>query len=78
MEHVARGDVAPPVPHSTQIAARRSLDMGSEVGEIGSWTDYIHRFGVQQDGGAQSYSEGDSTARSRRPQGLPPRRRDGP
>ncbi|KAL2228493.1 UNVERIFIED_CONTAM: hypothetical protein Sindi_1829000 [Sesamum indicum] len=78
VEHVARGDVAPPVPHSTQIAARRSLDMGSEVGEIGSWTDYIRRFGVQQDGGDQSYSEGDSTARSRRPQGLPPRRRDGP
>ncbi|KAL0288716.1 UNVERIFIED_CONTAM: hypothetical protein Sangu_2645400 [Sesamum angustifolium] len=78
VEHVARGDGGPQIAHSTSLAARRSLDMGSEVGGIGSWTDYIRHFGVQSDRGAQTNSDGDSTARSRRPQGLPPRPRDGP
>ncbi|KAL0345693.1 UNVERIFIED_CONTAM: hypothetical protein Sradi_4400600 [Sesamum radiatum] len=73
VEHVARGDGGPRFARSTSLAARRSLDMGSEVGGIGSWTDYIRHFGVQSDRGAQTNSDGDSTARSRRPQGLPPR-----
>ncbi|KAL0290984.1 UNVERIFIED_CONTAM: hypothetical protein Scaly_2652600, partial [Sesamum calycinum] len=33
-EHVARGDGGPQMPHSTSFAARRSPDMGSEVGEL--------------------------------------------
>ncbi|KAL0307359.1 UNVERIFIED_CONTAM: hypothetical protein Sangu_3034200 [Sesamum angustifolium] len=78
VEHVARGDGGPQMPHSTSFAARRSPDMGSEVGGIGSWIEYIRHFGMQSDPGAQTNSDGDSTARSRRPQGLPPRPRDGP
>ncbi|KAL0381454.1 UNVERIFIED_CONTAM: hypothetical protein Sangu_0209700 [Sesamum angustifolium] len=78
VEHVARGDGGPQMEHSTTFAARRSLDMGSKVGGIGSWTDYIHHFWVQSDRGAQTNSDGNSTERSRRPQGLPPRPRDGP
>ncbi|KAL2237245.1 UNVERIFIED_CONTAM: hypothetical protein Sindi_0916200 [Sesamum indicum] len=78
VDHVARGDGGPVLACSTSVAARRSIDMGSEVGGIGSWTDYIRRIGVQSDRGAQTYSEGDSTARSPRPRGLPPHRRDGP
>ncbi|KAL0462774.1 UNVERIFIED_CONTAM: hypothetical protein Slati_0165000 [Sesamum latifolium] len=78
VEHVARGDGGPRLARSTSLAARHSLDMGSEVGGIGPWTDYIHHFGVHSDRGAQTNSDGDSTARSHRPQGLPPRRRDGP
>ncbi|KAK4407779.1 hypothetical protein Sango_0358900 [Sesamum angolense] len=78
VENVARVDGGQRLARSTSLAARRSLDMGSEVGGIGSWTDYIRHFGMQSDRGAQTYSEGDSTARSRRPPGLPPRRRDGP
>ncbi|KAL0427981.1 UNVERIFIED_CONTAM: hypothetical protein Slati_2972900 [Sesamum latifolium] len=74
VEHVARGDGGPRLARSTSLAARRSLDMGSKVGEIGSWTYYIRHFGVQSDRGAQTNSDGDSTARSCRPQGLPPRR----
>ncbi|KAL0333131.1 UNVERIFIED_CONTAM: hypothetical protein Scaly_2214600 [Sesamum calycinum] len=62
---------------SISLAPRRSLDMGSGVGGIGSWTDYIRHFGVQSERGGQTHSEGDSTARSWRPQGHPPRRRDG-
>ncbi|KAL0378529.1 UNVERIFIED_CONTAM: hypothetical protein Sradi_3158400 [Sesamum radiatum] len=76
--HVARGDGGPRLARSTSLAARCSLDMGSQVGSIGLWTDYIRHFGVQFDRGAQTYSEGDSTARSHRLQGLPPRRRDSP
>ncbi|KAL0370546.1 UNVERIFIED_CONTAM: 1,4-beta-D-glucanase [Sesamum angustifolium] len=75
VEHVARGDGGPQMPHSTSFAAQRSSDMDSEVGGIGSWTDYIRHFGMQSDPGAQTNSDGDSTARSRRPQGLPPRPR---
>ncbi|KAL2243807.1 UNVERIFIED_CONTAM: hypothetical protein Sindi_0498700 [Sesamum indicum] len=78
VDHVARGDGGPVLARNTSVAARRSIDMGSEVGAIGSWTDYIRRIGVQSDRGAQTYSEGDSTARSPRPRGLPPHRRDGP
>ncbi|KAL0323519.1 UNVERIFIED_CONTAM: hypothetical protein Sangu_1971200 [Sesamum angustifolium] len=78
VEHVARGDGGSQMAHSTSFAARCSLDMGSEVGRIGSWTDYICHFGVQSDRGAHTNSDGDSTTRSRRPQGLPPRSRDGP
>ncbi|KAL2227471.1 UNVERIFIED_CONTAM: hypothetical protein Sindi_2105800 [Sesamum indicum] len=77
-EQVARGDGGPRLARNISLAPRRSLDMGSGVGGIGSWTDYIRRFGVQSDRGGHSHSEGDSTARSRRPTGIPPRRRDGP
>ncbi|KAL2235958.1 UNVERIFIED_CONTAM: hypothetical protein Sindi_1328000 [Sesamum indicum] len=78
VDHVARGDSGPILARNTSVAARRSIDMGSEVGGIGSWTDYIRPIGVQSDRGAQTYSEGDSTARSPRPRGLLPHRRDGP
>ncbi|KAK4382320.1 hypothetical protein Sango_2882200 [Sesamum angolense] len=71
VEHVARGDGGPQMAHNTSLAARRSLDMGSEVGGNGSWTDYIRHFGVQSDRGAQTNNGGDSTARSRRPPGIP-------
>ncbi|KAL0292327.1 UNVERIFIED_CONTAM: hypothetical protein Sradi_6993700 [Sesamum radiatum] len=64
--------------HTVLHSPHDSPDMGSEVGGIGSWTDYIRHFGMQSDPGAQTNSDGDSTARSRRPQGLPPRPRDGP
>ncbi|KAL0396168.1 UNVERIFIED_CONTAM: hypothetical protein Scaly_0065200 [Sesamum calycinum] len=67
VEHVARGDGGPQMAHSTSFTAQCSLDMGSEVGAIRSWTDYIRHFGVQSDRGAQTNSDGDSTARSRRP-----------
>ncbi|KAL0309015.1 UNVERIFIED_CONTAM: hypothetical protein Sradi_5843800 [Sesamum radiatum] len=53
VEHVARGDGGPQMAHCTSLAARRSLDMGSKVGGIGSWIDYIRHFGVQSDRGAQ-------------------------
>ncbi|KAL0320327.1 UNVERIFIED_CONTAM: hypothetical protein Sradi_5294200 [Sesamum radiatum] len=78
VENVARGDVRPRLARSRTVAERCSLDMGSEVGGIGSWTDYIRHFGVQSYQGGHINSEGDSTARPRQPQGLPPRRRDGP
>ena len=78
VDHVVHGDGGPALARSTLVATRCSIDMGSEVGGIGSWTDYIRRIGVQSDRGAQTYSEGDSTVRSPRPRGLPPRRRDGP
>ncbi|KAL0404719.1 UNVERIFIED_CONTAM: hypothetical protein Sradi_2112700 [Sesamum radiatum] len=78
VENVARGDGHPRLARSRTVADRRSLDMGSEVGGIGSWTDYIRHFGVQSYQGGHTNSEGDSTARSRRPQGLPPPRRNGP
>ncbi|KAL2232531.1 UNVERIFIED_CONTAM: hypothetical protein Sindi_1433100 [Sesamum indicum] len=60
VDNVARGDGGPMLARNTSVAARRSIDMGSEVGGIGSWTDYICRIGVQSDRGAQTYSEGDS------------------
>ncbi|KAL2252565.1 UNVERIFIED_CONTAM: hypothetical protein Sindi_0051200 [Sesamum indicum] len=63
----ASGDGGPTLARNTLVAARRSLDMGSEVGVIGSWTDYIRRIRMQSERGAQTYSEGDSTARSPRP-----------
>ncbi|KAL2246149.1 UNVERIFIED_CONTAM: hypothetical protein Sindi_2883100, partial [Sesamum indicum] len=75
---VARGDGGPRLARNISLVPRRNLDMGSGVGGIGSWTDYIRRFGVKSDRGGHSYSEGDSTARSRRPTEIPPRRRDGP
>ncbi|KAL2235244.1 UNVERIFIED_CONTAM: hypothetical protein Sindi_1256600, partial [Sesamum indicum] len=78
VEYVACGDGGPALARNTSLAARLSLDMGSKVGGIGSWTDYIRQFGMQSDRGAQMYNERDSTARSLRPQGLPPRYRDGP
>ncbi|KAL0448572.1 UNVERIFIED_CONTAM: hypothetical protein Slati_1413600 [Sesamum latifolium] len=78
VENVARGDGRPRLSRSRTVADRRSLDRGSEVGGIGSWTDYIRYFGVQSYQGGHTNSEGDSTARSRRPHGLPPPRRDGP
>ncbi|KAK4406690.1 60S ribosomal protein L22-2 [Sesamum angolense] len=49
VEHVARDDGGPRLAHSTSLAARRSLDMGSKVGGIGSWTGYIRHFGMQSD-----------------------------
>ncbi|KAL2252522.1 UNVERIFIED_CONTAM: hypothetical protein Sindi_0046900, partial [Sesamum indicum] len=64
VEHIACGDVGPPLAHNNSLAARHSLDMGSKVGEIVSWTDYIRRFGVQSDRGAQTYSEGDCAQRA--------------
>ncbi|KAL2251349.1 UNVERIFIED_CONTAM: hypothetical protein Sindi_2257200, partial [Sesamum indicum] len=78
VEQVARGDGGPQLVRNISLAPRPSLDMGSGVGGIGLWTDYIHCFGVQSDRGGQSYSEGDSTARSQRPQGIPPQLRNGP
>ncbi|KAL0455074.1 UNVERIFIED_CONTAM: hypothetical protein Slati_0846600 [Sesamum latifolium] len=78
VEHVARGDGGPRLARNTSLATRCSLHMGTVVESIRSWTNYIRHFGMQSDRGAQTYSEGDSTARSRRPQGLPPRRRDDP
>ncbi|KAK4407975.1 hypothetical protein Sango_0378500 [Sesamum angolense] len=78
VQQVAHGDGGPRLARSISLAPWRSLDMGSGVGGIGSWTDYIRHFGVQSERGCQTHSEGDSTARSRRPQGHPPRRRDGP
>ncbi|KAL2226550.1 UNVERIFIED_CONTAM: hypothetical protein Sindi_2013700 [Sesamum indicum] len=78
VDHVACGDGGLVLARNTSVAARCSIDMGSEVRGIGLWTGYIHRIGVQSDWGAQTYSEGDSTTRSPRPRGLPPHRRDGP
>ncbi|KAL0440764.1 UNVERIFIED_CONTAM: hypothetical protein Sradi_0015300 [Sesamum radiatum] len=77
VEHVARGDGGPQMP---QYFIRRTTQSRHGLGSrgIGSWTDYIRHFGMQSDPGAQTNSDGDSTARSRRPQGLPPRPRDGP
>ncbi|KAL0421411.1 UNVERIFIED_CONTAM: hypothetical protein Slati_3164000 [Sesamum latifolium] len=69
VEHVACGDGI-----SRMTQSRHEIGSGG----IGSWTDYIRYFGVQSDQGAQTYSDRDSTARSRRPLGLPPRRHDGP
>ncbi|KAK4388321.1 hypothetical protein Sango_2438700 [Sesamum angolense] len=53
VEHVTRGDGGPQMAHSTSLSARRSLDMGSEVGGIGCG-HYIRHFGVQSDRGAQT------------------------
>ncbi|KAL2230865.1 UNVERIFIED_CONTAM: hypothetical protein Sindi_1680900, partial [Sesamum indicum] len=67
VEHVVRGDGGPPLARNTSLAAQRSLDIGSKVGDIESWTNYIRRFGVQSDRGAQTNNEGDSTTRSHQP-----------
>ncbi|KAL0318795.1 UNVERIFIED_CONTAM: hypothetical protein Sangu_2035700 [Sesamum angustifolium] len=64
MQQVAHGDGGPRLARSISLA-RRSLDMGSGVSGIGSWTDYIRHFGVQSEPGGQTHSEGDSTVRSR-------------
>ncbi|KAL2228000.1 UNVERIFIED_CONTAM: hypothetical protein Sindi_1779700 [Sesamum indicum] len=53
VDHVAHGDGGPALARSTLVATRCSIDMGSEVGGIGSWTDYIRRIGVQSDRGAR-------------------------
>ncbi|KAL0452360.1 UNVERIFIED_CONTAM: hypothetical protein Slati_1214100 [Sesamum latifolium] len=47
--YVAHSDGGPRMARSTSLAAQRSLDMGSKVRRIGSWTDYICHFGVQSD-----------------------------
>ncbi|KAL0285737.1 UNVERIFIED_CONTAM: putative ribonuclease H protein [Sesamum calycinum] len=60
VQQVAHGDGGPRLARSISLAPRRSLDMGSGVGGIGSWTDYIRHFGVQSERGGQTHSEGDS------------------
>ncbi|KAL0367414.1 UNVERIFIED_CONTAM: hypothetical protein Sradi_3631500 [Sesamum radiatum] len=52
---------------TASIGPQRSVDMGSGTGDIGSWTDYIRRFGLGSSRGGRTASEGDSTARSRPP-----------
>ncbi|KAL2236282.1 UNVERIFIED_CONTAM: hypothetical protein Sindi_0819900 [Sesamum indicum] len=59
VEHVARGDGGPALARSTSLASQHSPNMRSEVW---MWTDYIRRFGVQSDRGAQTYSEGTTHA----------------
>ncbi|KAL0361282.1 UNVERIFIED_CONTAM: hypothetical protein Sradi_3812700 [Sesamum radiatum] len=56
-------DAGPRMARSTSLATRHNFDMGSEVGGIGSWTDYIRHFRLQSDRGAQTNSDGDSTHR---------------
>ncbi|KAL0349982.1 UNVERIFIED_CONTAM: hypothetical protein Sradi_4147400 [Sesamum radiatum] len=46
VQQVAHGDGGPRLARSISLAPRRSLDMGSGVGGIGSWTDYTRHFGV--------------------------------
>ncbi|KAL0427356.1 UNVERIFIED_CONTAM: hypothetical protein Slati_2910400 [Sesamum latifolium] len=51
--------------------------MGFGTGGIGTWTDYIRRFGTGSSHGGRTASEGDSTARSRPPKWPRSGRNDG-